>query len=365
MSYSIIGERIGVPSNNFTILRLLASYAVLYAHSYALSIGTPAPDPLSRMLSGFLGFGLGDLAVIIFFIVSGFLVGGSYIHRNNIFAFLEARFLRIFPALFVAVALCVIVGAFVTSLPLSDYFKHQGTWSFFWHNVTLFNGVQFALPSVFESNPIPRSVNGSLWTLPLEVYMYGMVMLLGALGILSNRAVFNGVAIVLGLALMSVLFGWVVIEGVKEKHMLLFLAYLSGVLFYVNKNFIPLNWPTLVFIVIAMFISFHSSMWRLTEVVGIAYIVLFIALHPSIKLPSMDKYGDYSYGVYIYAFPVQQLLAQYVTTTPLEMVVYTTMVVVPLAILSWRFIEKPALQLKGKIPMGRKWLDYRVREVGK
>jgi len=358
----MLKDRVESKNNNFTFIRLAAAYAVLFAHSYVLSTGHVASDPVTHLILRWWGQGLGTVAVVVFFIVSGFLISASYLHRDNIFAFFEARFLRIFPALIVAVIFCVlVVGVWATSLSTTEYLSHQGTWSFFWHNITLLGGVSFRLPGVFMGNPFQGGVNGSLWTLPIEMYMYAMVMLVGALGVLKQRAAFNTCVIIFVAILFAMQQKWFQIHGVSANHAGLMMAYIAGVFYYVNRAFIPLNFGMLAFVVMMLVLLYGTVVWSLAQVFGFAYIVLFVALHPSIRLPNLDKWGDYSYGVYIYAFPVQQLLAMYIKPTPMEMFVYATLITFPLAILSWKYVEKPALKLKGRIPMGRKWLDPRVR----
>jgi len=364
--YTISDSVVKGRANHFTLMRLAAAYAVLFAHSYALSTGHAGRDPITKLIYSWWGQGAGSVAVVTFFVISGFLISASYLHRDNIFGFLEARILRIFPALFIAVLLCVfVVGAWVTSLSLDNYFSNRGTWSFVWNNITLLGGVQFKLPGVFLENPWAGGVNGSLWTLPIELYMYCMVMLVGLLGILKQRALFNLFAIVFCMALFVLQQEWLLIDGIPAKHASLMMAYIAGVFFYVNRAFIPLNMPTFLFVMVSLFLLHETVVWPVVQVFGFAYIVLFLALHPQVRLPNIDKWGDYSYGLYIYAFPVQQLVAKYITTSPIEMLFYSTLITFPLAVLSWKYVEKPALRLKGKIPMGRKWLDPRVREEPK
>jgi len=360
--YSTIEERVGRSDNHFTFIRLLAAYAVLVAHSYALATGHMGQDPITRMIVHWWGMGLGSVAVVVFFVVSGFLVGGSYLHRDNLFAFAEARFLRIFPALVVAVLACaLLIGTGVTTLPFFDYMTHAGTWSFVWHNVTLFGGIHFRLPGVFMDNPWPGGVNGSLWTLPVELYMYCMVMLLGTLGVLKHRPSFNVAAILLCATLLSIQSGWIHISGFPAKHVILVMAYIAGVFFYVNRASVPLNLMTLLLVMVSMVLLHGTVIWPVAQVFGFAYLILFLALYQGVRMPDLDRWGDYSYGVYIYAFPVQQLVVKYITTSPIEVLLYSTVVVFPLAVFSWHYIEKPALRLKGKMPMGRKWLDPRIR----
>lgn len=186
-------------SNNFTLLRLLAAFSVLYGHSYALSMGLHGgEDPVSLRLIYYWGESLPSLAVDLFFVASGFLVTASYCQRNDLYAFTEARLLRIFPGLIVAVLFCVlVVGPISTTLSLSDYFSSPSIFSYIKHNISLLNGIQFDLPSVFTSNPYPGSVNGSLWTLPIEFWMYIVVAVLGACAILQDRRFYN-------LALLSI-----------------------------------------------------------------------------------------------------------------------------------------------------------------
>ncbi len=362
MSYFTIEERVRSRDNHFTLIRLLASYAVLFTHSFALSTGHAGQDPVTQAIHVWWGQGLGTVAVVTFFVISGFLVGSSYIHRNNLFAFAEARFLRIFPALFFSIMFCAfVVGPWVTILSLGDYLYHSDTWSFVWHNITLFDGIHFRLPGVFLDNPWPGGVNGSLWTLPIELYMYCMVMFMGVLGILKHRTTFNVVTMLLCLGLFALQQGWINVDIVLVKHAGLVMAYIAGVFFYVNRELIPLNMAMLTLTIAALFLLHGTMAWPVVQVFGFAYIVLFVSLYSGVKLPNIDQWGDYSYGLYIYAFPVQQLLVKYITTSPIELFLYSTLITIPLAILSWKYIEKPALKLKGKMPLGRRWLDPRVR----
>lgn len=94
-----------------------------------------------------------------------------------------------------------------------------------------------------------------------------------------------------------------------------------------------------------------SEVFTLLKNILFAYSVLIVALNPKCRLPAIDYYGDISYGIYIYAFPVQQLLAQFIPhMRPLTMLFLSALITLPLALLSWFFVEKPALGLKGRMP---------------
>lgn len=166
-------------SNNFDAIRIAAALAVLVSHHYAL---TAQAEP------SFLGLHTwGGTAVIVFFVISGYLVTSSWYNDPSALRFAQRRILRIWPALAVVVVLTAYgLGAWVTSLPLMEYWKHRATLDYLL-NIKL--NVHYVLPGVFESNPYPRGVNGSLWTIPLEVRCYVVMALAGLLGLMRIRGV--------------------------------------------------------------------------------------------------------------------------------------------------------------------------------
>lgn len=348
-------------NNNFTLLRLVAALCVLYGHSYALSVGVSnIHDPISQFIIEFCGESLPDLAVDLFFVTSGFLVTASYYQRDSLYAFCEARALRIFPGLLVAVLFCVfIIGSISTTVSLTNYFSSASTWSYIKHNIMLLNGIQFDLPAVFISNPFPSSVNGSLWTLPIELWMYIFIATLGVLNIIHQRATFN-LALLASIILYSqISTQFLIFETSRTVH--LGLLFFIGAFFYINRKLISLNIGWLIVIGISAYMAKGTPISLLFKSIFFTYFTLFVALHPKLRLPSIDRYGDISYGLYIYAFPVQQLLAQFIPgITPLKMIFCSLLITVILAYFSWRYIEKPALSLKGKLPFGKHKEDVRL-----
>lgn len=350
--------------NNFTLLRIFASLTVLFAHSFALSTGKHASDPVTRLLLPYWQKGIGDVALDIFFIISGFLVSASYIHRKNLLSFVEARMLRIFPGLIVMVLLTVVVlGPLVTTFTVSDYFQSKVTTNYLFHNTTLVFGIHYRLPGVFLDNTWANGVNGSLWTLPVEVYMYCFLAVIGALGILLKRETYN-----LLFAVVCVFFLYTKFQDIsfilgKARHIELAVIYLTGGFFYVNRHHIPLNAVTLFVLMVAFAICNGTLVGPLVKLFFFTYLTLFFALHPAVQLPPLDKYGDYSYGIYIYAFPVQQAISFYWHDIPsLAMFFIALPIVFAFSYFSWMYIEKPSLRLKGRIPMARRWLDPRAVE---
>ncbi|WP_456371864.1 acyltransferase family protein [Thiolapillus sp.] len=356
-----ISDRVRQRNNSFTLIRFLAAYAVLYVHSYGLALGKPGQDVATQWVKSWWGQSLGELAVMIFFVISGFLVGGSYIHRASPVAFAEARLLRIFPALFAAVVLSVfVVGWYATTMGKQDFLFHPQVWSYVGKNLWLLDGIQYRLPGVFEHNPRTAAVNGSLWTLPIELYMYIMVFALGIAGILKKRWAFNLFFVLLLCFVLGLNQGWFNLSHPYMKHHDLVLAYATGVFFYVNREYISLRLSWVVVVLLIMIVLRDSFLWVPVKILGLGYLLMTVALHPSLQLPSMDALGDFSYGVYVYAFPVQQLIVQDVSRSPTQVLILSTMIVLPLAAISWFLLEKPALRLKGRLLPGRKWFDPRV-----
>ncbi|ELW9531216.1 acyltransferase [Burkholderia cenocepacia] len=165
--------------NNFDFLRLLAAFAVLYSHQHAL-VGLPEPT---------LGLpdSLGAFGVSIFFSISGYLIAQSWERDPNLLRFATKRVLRIWPALLVVTVLAAFVlGPIVSDLPVATYFQDPLVWKYL-DNLRL--RMTFQLPGVFTTNPFPNSVNGSTWTIPVEVRWYVYLSIAGALGLLRKRLV--------------------------------------------------------------------------------------------------------------------------------------------------------------------------------
>jgi len=172
-------------NNNFNLIRFLAATAVLFAHSYALS-GHPMEEPLLRWSNGATHFG--TLGVTLFFIISGFLVSKSFTERRTLAAFSVARALRIYPALIAATLFSAALAGALSTTAWRDFLIDSQT-----HRFVVANSIgwhaRYYLPGAFADNPFPRAVNGSLWTIPVELRMYVGCAIVGALTLFSAHAV--------------------------------------------------------------------------------------------------------------------------------------------------------------------------------
>ena len=325
--------------NNFDFLRIFAAGLVLFSHQFAL-LGKTEPTFLSRISFGSLG-------VCIFFSISGYLVCQSWMRDPHAVRFVARRVLRIWPALFVVTALCVLVlGPLVSSLSLKAYFGSAETWNFFKALLLL---IKYKLPGVFESNPFPDAINGSLWTIPIEVKWYVLMLVAGVLKLLRFRYLIS----ILLIGLLVYYFGIDQAKiNPKENYFLQYgLFFMSGVWLSLFEDVWrkPLIRPVLYIAVAAIAAyAFVHPLLGLWIFVPYAAIRFGLAATPVIR--QFGRFGDFSYGLYIYAFPVQQLVVWWTNASlniPLSLALSTAGTAI-LAFLSWHLVEKPALQFRPK-----------------
>ncbi|MCK5830862.1 MAG: acyltransferase [Methylococcales bacterium] len=335
-------------NNNFNLIRFISALAVILSHSYPLSLGKTALEPFEKTI----GISLGEIAVHIFFVTSGFLVTGSLIRNRNILDFFLSRILRIFPALIVsAIFVVILCGVTETKLSLTEYFSDSQIYNYFITNsVLIIKSVVYFLPSVFIDNPYPNVVNGSLWSLPWELRMY--LILGGSFFIFKKRADF----IILGIYSISLIY-FFYNEFILDIDILFFyhlfylsILFFSGSLLYIYGHIIPINFFIflgILFLLFLLVIFFEPHYFKFFYYVLFPYIVIYIAYVPKGAIRTFNKLGDYSYGLYIYAFPVQQIIVTlFDKITPLELFNYSVPVTLFLSIFSWGLIEKPSLKLK-------------------
>ena len=328
-------------SDNFLIIRILAALAVIYGHSFALAAAVGQKDFVLLYLKK---THIAHEAVSVFFVISGFLVTGSYLNRKNILVFMKSRILRVYPALIFCLLLTVIIiGPIVSTYNISEYFSHNQTYTYFLNNLSLIKP-DFTLPGVFTENRL-TGVNGSLWTLPAEIRMYILLGIVGFLGILYNKVLFN---VVLFLFIVTSIWqpDWIPLISQNDKYFRLAGMFALGVFMYIYRNNIPLHFGILFLLLYASWISYSSSYFLIVFSFLLAYSVLYFAYVPIVK--NNEKYlMDISYGLYIYAFPIQQLLVYYYPEIrPYPLFWTSAFITTLIAILSWKYLEEPMLKFK-------------------
>lgn len=338
----------GHRSNNFDFLRLVGALSVMFAHAFALQ-GRPDSIPMV------FGHPLQTMGVILFFAISGYLITASFQRTRNPVTYLVARCLRIFPALVVVVVLTAyVLGPLVTTLSREEYFAHPWTHEYVTNNIRLW--VQFPLPGVWNDLPVAGAVNGSLWTLFVEFLCYLAAPLLFIFPrLLRPFAALVAVVVTIRLA-----------EAPPEESPLFYAVRLRDAallwVFFAGGAFLRLALTTwswfrlrtdvaVAMIALQALVSSVWPQWGLElSSITVPYAVLTIGLARTPYVARSARFGDFSYGLYLYAFPVQQLVVDVwgVRGTIANFLVVLTITLV-FAVLSWHLVERPALALKDRV----------------
>lgn len=341
-----LGARASGRDNHFNLVRFCAASAVLVSHAWPIALGPGAVQPLERLLAGKT---LGAVAVMVFFAVSGFFIAQSFDRSRSVPVFLAARGLRLFPALLVMLVLTVFGGALLTALPQAAYWP--GAANYFLRNATLF-ALTYDLPGVFAANPYGPGVNGSLWTLRHEVACYFTVLAAGVLH-LPGRVI--SALAVAGLAALSIVGPERVLDSaLAMKFAELALPFWIGSALYFWRDRVRHSALLLVALAVAAALLRGTALWDFALAAVLGYGAIWAGFARARPLLAFNRIGDFSYGIYIYAFPVQQLAAHFGVVTPMGNMLWSAPVVLFLAALSWKLVEAPALQLKPRGRAGRR-----------
>jgi len=353
-------------SNAFNFLRLLLAVLVIVGHCFPLG-GFGAEQPVPALTGG--RHSLGGLAVGLFFLLSGFLITRSASGQLSVGRFLWHRFLRIVPGYWT----CLLVSAFVFA-PIFCAIEYGTLFEVFWapanspqsyvaDNAAMFHPRGFSMKSVMAvssshiagllgHNPSPWTINGSLWTLPIELLCYAAVAVLTAFGVMQRRKM-------VVLALFALLLGLYEFHCLNPEAfrlrfpffafdvLLNFLLYFfAGSVCFLYRETIPysrsLFWGSLCLAVFSLL--FAPLAWLAPIALPYAFLCL------GFKLPAgrWNTRGDFSYGTYIYAFPVQQGLALAgVHQAGFALYLIASLILTAiLAVLSYRYVEAPCLRWK-------------------
>lgn len=336
--------------NNFDFLRLALAVLVIFSHAYPLGLGSEAAEPLGRLTHDQAT--LGGVAVDGFFIMSGFLICASAQRSSGVWSFLKKRISRIYPAF----AVGALLSAFIV-LPLAGaHFAYRTALprlgNFLLQTLRL---TEYSYAGAFVHNPYPGVINGSLWSVSFEFWCYigvALLLLAGALRKPALIAVLFAVSWLIGIAFRVE--GWIlggkwlgVLVGVPHFWARLLPLYLSGVVFYLYRERIPhstvLAALSAASLVAASF--FQAGMAAAIPIAG-AYLLFWFAFSPAIPLSRTSQFGDFSYGTYLYAFPIEQLVMQHIghPVAPLVLFACATPLTLLAAIVSWYAVERPFLR---------------------
>jgi peptidoglycan/LPS O-acetylase OafA/YrhL len=333
-STKMFGALVGGRSNNLNAIRLLLSVMVLFSHSYPLALGDKL-DPLSEFCHDKASFG--SLAVDIFFFISGILITASWFNSRSMNDYLRRRVLRIYPGYFCGLAFGFSAALAFASHPFADFSSRLSKLS---------DGILLGVKGVFGdwiflNNPFPCYANGSLWTIQWEFICYLLVAAIGLWGCFKYRRSL----LVLLLAGIACYVIWHLED--EDFHWRLTIFFLIGICTWLWRDKIPIRRDfalTAVVFIVAAACWPHYGVFPM-ELMA-CYLVLWIGY--AIQLPPMawTQKVDLSYGVYLYAFPVQQIVAAFGARTPWGLFVAATPIAMLLALASWFVVEKPCLNRK-------------------
>lgn len=343
LSHALSRER-----NNFDLVRLVAALAVVYAHSFV----TQLPDGHVDAVTSLVGFDYsGSLGVFAFFLLSGILITASFDRQGSAARFAALRAARIWPPVAAGSLFVVFVlGPLFTTLPLREYFGSGATWSDLNTVTPLFVWSPWTLPGVFDHNPAGNPICQPLWTLTIEVHYYLVVLLAGVLGLLKN---WRGMIVAVLLGLVPFL-----LRPHLHPHFALDIrdlalkpggyaffpepVFLAGMLLYAFRNRVVISGWVAIALLCTWFGLRGTPLAQPVFYAAFGYAVLWCGTTP--LLHRFVPRNDYSLGIYIYGFPVQQCIASlWPHLDHLSALLIAVPFVCALAWLSWHCVEKRAL----------------------
>lgn len=326
--------------NNFDFLRFTLASLVFLAHFKELNTEV--------YNFKYLNFISSALVIKCFFIISGYLITSSFYSNDfNLKKYFLNRFARIYPAYFAVVISCFILLSFTSKLNPIDYFTNQQNLKYLICNLLFANFLQPDIQGVFTNNYI-SAVNGSLWTIKIEVMFY---ITLPVLIIFLKKMSLNYIKISLAIIyLISTIYSYYFNEIHNSATMSKLLPnymnlFACGIFcFYIRENIKKYsNWFILPALGI-LFIERYFELFPVFTPICLTFITMCIAYNFSF-LNTFGKYGDFSYGLYLIHFPVIQTILEcnFLSNAPFLKILFTFILILILSILSWNYLEKPIL----------------------
>jgi peptidoglycan/LPS O-acetylase OafA/YrhL len=340
-------------ANNFDIIRILFAWLVIVSHSYIL-LGSKGCDPLCELTNHYIN--LSYFGVKGFITISGFLIFKSLERSPNILDYLWKRILRIYPGLLLVLLLSVGM-AYLIYQPHQPFFKFpKEATNYILNNLTLYHN-QWRIHGVFDNNS-NTAINGSLWTMGFEFFFYLVLLLLFPFRKSQWIIISSLIITILGL-LYGNLFHIESLKHVNFKLRVDFIVEL-GFFFMIGSFWSAIEWNSIPYrtflAIMALLASITIIYLKLNPIwLGFSwpYLVLYIGQGSS-KFADWIHHNieDPSYGIYLYAFPVQQLIIYYLQPSVMVLLWTSTILSFALGIASWKLIEKKMLRFKNLFVFG-------------
>lgn len=337
-------------TNNFNILRLFAAFMVIYGHMCHI-MGLPVYCIYGQAVS--------TIGVKILFVISGFLIAKSLLSDSHFGRYMIRRVFRIFPGLIgVVLGAVLVVGPIFTGLPLKDYFTNYSTLAYL-KNIALYP--MYALPGVFTEYTYPNAVNGSLWTLPIEFSLY---LILPLFLVIFKKLKITKVGM-LSVAIGSIVLNCVFMKYFQTARLVFYgtnwVDCLAIIPYFFVGGFLALPEMKKIFnLQIAVALMLFMAIFQLNTIkseclmgIILPYFVLSFSLVERPVFSQWFSKSDFSYGLYLYGFVVQQVIWHQLQklNNPIFSLnvsfVICLVVTFICAVISWYIIEKP-MQTLGK-----------------
>jgi peptidoglycan/LPS O-acetylase OafA/YrhL len=334
-------------NNNFDFLRFILAFNVVISHL----IGVTKID----IFQPFQPFFNAYTSVTCFFVISGFLIVASYIRSNSLKDYLKKRASRLLPAYLFVIICSALFLVFVSQLSFHDYFVNTEFARYLFANLSFLNFLQPSLPGVFTLNNTFSAVNGALWTLKIEVGFYLIIPLIVLLISKINKKYIVFILIYILSICYKIIFEYLSHEyslnfSVFANQLPGFMSYfVSGIACYYYFNFFKAHNVKLLFIAILILLIERVLDVEIATPVSLSIIVFFIAFNFS-RLNNFAKFGDISYGIYIYHLPLLQLAIHFELFkkyNPILVSILFIVTVLSVGMLSWHLLEKRYLK-RGK-----------------
>lgn len=318
--------------NNFDFLRFLLATSVILSHSWPLLYGDYEAEPMSVLTRGQAH--LGSMAVWGFFLLSGFLITGSWTRSKTTGQYVSNRVRRIIPGYVAAALICWFV---VGPLGGAHSFDRAVAFKMLRDTLTISPPINY---TAFVNNPFPHHLNTSLWTIRYEILCYIGI----PFAILLCQKLPRWSILVVTLAMVVLGDLELKVPGLSHAHLYAF--FLMGACFWTYRESIRWSFAlTAVCIAVVIGASLAGHLFLGTVLAG-SYVLFSIAFAPS-PLNHFGKYGDFSYGIYLYSFPIQQLLVMSIPgTSPIVHFLLATPLSIVAGFTSWHLVEKRFMRKK-------------------
>jgi len=336
--------------NNFDFLRLALAVLVIYSHCFPLGTGVETSEPFRVLTHGQMTGGA--VAVDLFFVMSGFLITASAERSRGWGSFLRKRVARIYPAFVVSAVVTLAVVAPLSGAVVLGSTRWMKAVDIVLQTLRL---REFDYSHAFLGNPYPGAINGSVWSIQYEFWCYIGVLLLLSTGLLRRRDVLLACFVAaVGVSVLFQVQGYVLggklagrVLGSPQLWARLLPLYMAGVVFYLYRERVRLVWWGAAAAVIALlFASWVSFGWTAVFPVAGTYLVMYVGFAPWLRLERFGRFGDFSYGTYLYAFPIEQLLMQHFghRMRPMALFACAAPLTVAVAVVSWYAVERRLLR---------------------